>query len=78
MKYLGVFGVLLLLCLLPLMQGVSFNTVVFSIVSGGVFFVAVKTADEKNLLEKIHPVNFPKILVNDLYKKLNHGTDKTE
>ncbi|AWX44785.1 hypothetical protein HME9304_01790 [Flagellimonas maritima] len=78
LKYLGIFGVLFFLSLVPLMGGVSFNMVVFVIIINTAAFMFVKYADDKNLLDKLSPMNYPKILINDLYKKLKSGANQSE
>jgi len=79
LPYLGIFGALFFLSLSPMiMGGVSFNAVVFTIIVTMAGFMFVKYADDNNLLEKLSPVKFPKILINDLYKKLKSGPNQSE
>lgn len=59
------------------MGGVSFNAVVFAIIIDTGGFMFIKYADDHNLLDKLSPVTFPKILINDLYKKLKSGPNQS-
>ncbi|WP_127023480.1 hypothetical protein [Flagellimonas beolgyonensis] len=78
LPYLGIFGALFLLSLIPLMGGVSFNAVVFAIIIDTSGFMFIKYADDHNLLDKLSPVSIPKILINDLYKKLKSGPNQSK
>ncbi|MDC6367200.1 MULTISPECIES: hypothetical protein [Flavobacteriaceae] len=71
LKYLAIYGAFVFLSLIPLIiNGVGFSSFIVSVIAASVSYMLVKYADEKDLLEQFNIQNYPKILVNDLYKKL--------